>query len=111
MSNLDHIKSEFSKHPEMYEYLVAFLDLNDIQKDLLNLSNCQTQKEWSKMANSSLCKSGLKYEVYALLGLGICIMGLLLLAASFFLSENVIRGIYNEEIQYVNTNKLRFDWN
>lgn len=39
------------------------------------------------------------------------IAGLFALGVGIFLSENVIRGIYNEEIKYVKTNKLRYDWN
>jgi len=39
------------------------------------------------------------------------IASLFVLAGGIFLSENVIRGIYNEEIKYVKTNKQRYDWN
>lgn len=39
------------------------------------------------------------------------IIGIFIIACGIYLSENVIRGIYNEEIKYVKTNKLRYDWN
>ena len=39
------------------------------------------------------------------------IIGIFIIATGVYLAENVIRGIYNEEIKYVKTNKLRYDWN
>ena len=39
------------------------------------------------------------------------IIGIFIIGSGIYLSENVIRGIYNEEIKYVKTNKLRYDWN
>ena len=43
--------------------------------------------------------------------LAIAILGLLIISIGVYLSENIIWGIYNEEIQYVKTNKSRYDWN
>ena len=43
--------------------------------------------------------------------LALLVIGLLVIATGTYLSENVIRGIYEEEIQYVKTNKSRYDWN
>lgn len=61
--------------------------------------------------NETLCSQGLKWELYAMIFMILTIGALFILAGGIFLSENVIRGIYNEEIKYVKTNKLRYDWN
>ena len=41
----------------------------------------------------------------------LAIVSMFILSVGIFLSENVIRGIYNDEIKYVKTNKQRYDWN
>ena len=61
--------------------------------------------------NNTLCKNGIKHEYYLMFALLGVLLSLFVLITTIYLSENVIRGIYNEEIQYVKTNKLRYDWN
>ena len=38
-------------------------------------------------------------------------MAMMILTLGLYVTENIVRGIYNEEIKYVKTNKQRFDWN
>lgn len=95
----------------MTTYVNVFMKLEGILEDLNGLSQCSKQKEWAHEVNTELCEQGLNWEFYAMILLLFSIAAIFSLAVGTFLSENVIRGIYNEEIKYVKTNKLRYDWN
>lgn len=57
---------------------------------------------------SSAKISFLKMLEYLILGM---ILAMMILTLGLYVTENIVRGIYNEEIKYVKTNKQRFDWN
>lgn len=103
------------KNPEenrkLIQYLGLFQSLDQVQSTLEGLSKCKEQQSWSVEVNNTLCKTGLNYQFYSMIFMALMALALFVLAFSVFLSENVIRGIYNEEIKYVKTNKQRFDWN
>lgn len=99
------------ENQKLIQYLGLFKKLDQVQGTLESLSKCKEQQSWSVEVNNSLCKTGLTYQFYAMVFMGLMALALFVLAFSVFLSENVIRGIYNEEIKYVKTNKQRFDWN
>jgi len=98
---LDHIKN----------ILKASLKLSEIYNDLEHLDQCYEMRDWSNYYNQSMCKDGVRYQYYTLFALFSMFVGIAILAIALFSAENVIRGLYNEEIQYVKTNKLRYDWN
>ena len=87
------------------------MNLENILKDLNSLSQCSQQRAWVNEVNKDLCGKGLKWQFYAMIFMLFTISALFSLGVGVFLSENVIRGIYNEEIKYIKTNKLRYDWN
>ncbi len=93
------------------KYMMTFQTINNIYFKLEKLDSCYEMKHWSVQHNNTICKSNIKNQFYLLWGYLVMILGIFILAAGIFLSENVIRGIYNEEIKYVKTNKLRYDWN
>lgn len=96
---------------QIIKYLDLFNQLEGILKDLENLSQCKEQKQWVAEVNNELCSKGLNWQFYAMFFILFTIMAMFSLGVGIFLSENVIRGLYNEEIKYVKTNKLRYDWN
>lgn len=82
-----------------------------IYESASGLHNCVETKRWNELLNKDVCYKGLNYQFWALWSFSLALLGVLVMAAGFFSSENIIRGLYNEEIQYVKTNKLRYDWN
>ncbi len=89
----------------------ASKEINLIYNELEYLDVCYEEQVWSDHYNNKVCERGIEYQYYSLFALFGVFIGIIILAASMFSSENVIRGLYNEEIQYVKTNKLRYDWN
>ena len=61
--------------------------------------------------NEEMCDRGLKLGQNSLLSIIPIVIGLFILGLTVFLSENVIKGLYEQENQFVKTNKLRYDWN
>ena len=95
----------------MNVFLDTFKELNTLYTSLDSIASCHYMKTWAESANQKTCSDSINKEFYLLFVLGAAILGLIVLGVGVYLSENIIRGIYNEEIQYVKTNKLRFDWN
>lgn len=87
------------------------MELENILIELNALDYCQKQKEWAHEVNTELCGKGINWEFNSMTLLLLSIVSLFLLGTAVFLSENVIRGLFNEEIKYVKTNKQRYDWN
>lgn len=96
--NLEHVIDSALKIPEIY-------------KEAEDLHNCKQLKEWNNSLNRGVCSEGLLGQFYALITFLLAFLGLCLIINGMYSSENVIRGLYNEEIKYVKTNKLRYDWN
>lgn len=98
---VDHLKN----------ILKASLKISEIYNDLEHLDYCYEMRDWSNYYNNSMCRDGIRYQYYTIFALFGMFVGIAVLAIALFSAENVIRGLYNEEIQYVKTNKLRYDWN
>lgn len=96
---------------QLQTYLKMTKEIDQHYLSLAHLNKCSAQIEWVKQVNYHVCQKGLKYQHSMIWGFGMLLISTLLIAASIYLSENIIRGLYNEEIQYVKTNKLRYDWN
>lgn len=79
-------------------YLQTFRELDSIYTKLDEISSAHQAKVWANEVNVTECKNGLKYEFNLLLFLALVVVGLLIIGTGTYLSENVIRGIYNEEI-------------
>lgn len=96
-------------------HLVKILDtaksLTKTYNLLEGLRNCYHLKYWSYRMNSNVCDKCLMLQVKNMLSIVVMLIGLVIIIAGAYSGENVIRGLYNEEIQYVKTNKLRYDWN
>ena len=109
------IKTEFESDKATRSLLLKYLKLTeDMDKhymDLAYLSRCQATIDWIDEVNYHVCENGIHYLYSLIWGFGILLLSSIFIAAAIFLSENIIRGLYNEEIQYVKTNKLRYDWN
>lgn len=98
-------------HSQISLFMDTFLELDDILKELKSLQDCSLQKDWSYEVNQELCDKGLRFEFYAMIFLLMAISAMFPLSVAIFLTENVIKGIYQEESRYVKTNKQRYDWN
>jgi hypothetical protein len=98
-------------YDQLLNFLSTFRTINELYNKLEKLDRCYQLKQWANQVNNSLCKYDVSYQYYIMWGFIISIVGIFVIAVSMFFAENVIRGIYNEEIQYVKTNKLRYDWN
>ena len=101
--------------PELRDNLIKFLDyaeeLNSVYKKLAALDSAVHLKQWAKQMNQEVCTNGLHNQWKVIWGFVVMLLGLMILNMGIYFSENIIRGIYNEEIMYVKTNKLRYDWN
>lgn len=122
-ANLDKIRSSIEKHTvkddkvdhvlrgNMLKVLDSAYDIPQIYNKASELHNCLELKKWNDFLNTKMCTDGLWYQYYGLIAYLVAFLGICIIGAGFFSSENIIRGLYNEEIQYVKTNKLRYDWN
>lgn len=104
-------KSSTIQYSQLKNFLSSFRTINELYNKLEKLDRCHETKQWANEVNNSLCKYDIKYQYYIMWGYFLFIIGIFVIAVALYLAENVIRGIYNEEIQYVKTNKLRYDWN
>lgn len=96
---------------QLMSYLKLTETLNEEYKNLMYLKRCEALTEWISQVNNHVCQKGVSYQYNLMWGLAMIFLSTVLIAACLFLSENIIRGLYNEEIQYVKTNRLRHDWN
>lgn len=104
-------KDSTIQYSQLKNFLSTFRTINEIYNKLEKLDRCYETKQWANEVNNSLCKYDITYQYYIMWGFILFIIGIFVIAVGIYLAENVIRGIYNEEIQYVKTNKLRYDWN
>ena len=112
---LDHTqvdgKTDTLLRQNLLHVLEVALRIPKLYSKANKLHNCFSLSQWSKELNESMCASGVLYQYYSLFSFFVAILGVLIVCIAIFSSENIIRGLYNEEIQYVKTNKLRYDWN
>jgi hypothetical protein len=95
----------------MKNYLEVIQLFNALNQKIDTLLSCDNLKYWADGINKKMCNIGLNYQFYSGVAFFGMIIGMLIITLGFFISENVVRGIYNEEIKYVKTNKQRYDWN
>ena len=104
-------RGDMATYVLMKNYLDVVQLFNALNQKIDSLLACDNLKYWSDRINKKMCRYGLDYQFYggvAFLGI---IIGMFIITLGFFASENIVRGIYNEEIKYVKTNKQRYDWN
>jgi hypothetical protein len=95
----------------MKNYLDVVQLINALNQKIDSLLDCYNLKHWADKINKKMCRDGLNYQFYSGVAFFGLIIGMFIITLGFFASENVVRGIYNEEIKYVKTNKQRYDWN
>lgn len=95
----------------MKNYLDIVQLFNALNQKIDSLLSCDNLKYWADRINKKMCKDGLRFQFYSAVAFLGLVFGMLIITLGFFASENVVRGIYNEEIKYVKTNKQRYDWN
>lgn len=113
---LEHLEEVQSRgDTATYVLMKNFLDIvqlfNALNQKIDSLLSCDNLKYWADRINKKMCKDGLKFQFYSGVAFFGIIIGMLVITLGFFASENIVRGIYNEEIKYVKTNKQRYDWN
>ena len=96
---------------KMNTYLKMTKEINQKYNDLEVLSRCHELVNWIDEFNHTVCSKGLNYQYMSMWGMLVLAISILIIGGCIYISENMIRGLYNEEIQYVKTNKLRYDWN
>ena len=104
-------RGDMATYVLMKNYLDIIQLLNALNQKIDTLLGCDNLKYWSDRINKKMCRYGLNYQFYAGLAFFGIIFGMFIITMGFFASENIVRGIYNEEIKYVKTNKQRYDWN
>lgn len=104
-------ETDTMQRKNMLDILSTAVEIPDIYAMASELHTCAQLKEWNHEMNSKMCFDGLNAHFYSLIFFLISIFGVIIIGMAMFSSENIIRGLYNEEIQYVKTNKLRYDWN
>jgi hypothetical protein len=113
LEHLEEVQSrgDTATYTLMKNYLETVQMINLLNQKIDSLLSCENLKHWANEINKRMCKEGLNYQFYAGVAFFGIIIAMFIITLGFFASENVVRGIYNEEIKYVKTNKQRYDWN
>lgn len=113
MEHLEDVQSrgDTATYMLMKNYLDVIQLLNALNQKIDTLLSCDYMKYWADGINKKMCSSGLNYQFYSGVAFFGMIVGMFIITMGFFISENIVRGIFNEEIKYVKTNKQRYDWN
>ena len=96
---------------KLRNYLMLIKDINMNLREIEELSDCLELKEFLVNFNTHMCTSGMDAHYNIMCGYFTMAFGIAMLLGCFYLTENVIHSLFNEEFQYVKTNKLRYDWN